>query len=98
MSEENKLVSLKELRLDQENLDNVSTPRSMEALKRQGMMISELKKLSREEVKQIVIEKYGKKIKDEKIMDLYEKHFEDRREMKLKLLLEVREEVVKEQE
>jgi len=43
-----------------------------------------------------VIEKYGKKIKDEKIMDLYEKHFEDRREMKLKLLLEVREEVVKE--
>jgi len=34
MSEENKLVSLKELRLDQENLDNVSTPRSMEALKR----------------------------------------------------------------
>jgi len=42
----------------------------------------------------MVGEKYGKKIEDKKIMDLYEKHFEERRQMKVKLLLEVREEVV----
>lgn len=97
MSEEKK-ISLRDLKLDEEQLENVSSPRSIEAMRRQGMVQQELQKMSREQIAQMVGEKYGKKIEDKKIMDLYEKHFEERRQMKVKLLLEVREEVVQEEQ
>jgi len=48
-------------------------------MRRQGMVISELKKVRTEEIVEMVTMKYGKKIEDQKIMDLYSTHFEDRR-------------------
>ena len=53
--------------------------------------------MSREQIRELIQEKHGKTVEDRRIIDMYEKHFEERREMKLRLLKEVREEVINEE-
>lgn len=100
MSEQNesKPLTLLDINLAADTLGEVNSPRSLQALERQGMSLQELKRFNMEEIRQLVQERFNKKIEDKKIMDMYEHHLEERREMKLKLLREVRQEIIEEEQ
>lgn len=100
MSETNeqKALTLLDINLAGESVAEVNSPRSLQAMSRQGIRLNELKKFNKEEIRQLVQERFNKKIEDKAVMDMYEKHLDERREMKLKLLKEVRQEIMEEQQ
>lgn len=65
----------------------MSSPRTLEAMSRQGVYIDDLRRVTKEGMKKLVKEKYGSA--DEDTVGTYFEHFKKKREERIALILEV---------